>query len=68
MLSSRGYAAKDAKSKLAPFSFERRDPRDNDVVIEIAFCGICHSDIHSVRKNGETPSIHWFPATRSSES
>jgi len=44
-----GYAAQAATSKLAPFSFERREPRDNDVVIDILFCGICHSDIHSAR-------------------
>ena len=34
---------------LAPFSFERRDPLPHDVVVEIAYCGICHSDIHQVR-------------------
>lgn len=32
-----------------PFHFERRDPRENDVVIDILFCGICHSDIHVAR-------------------
>ncbi len=44
-----GYAAKDAKSPLAPFSFERREPLANDVLIDIAYCGVCHSDIHQVR-------------------
>ena len=44
-----GYAAYDAQSPLAPFSFERRDLRDNDVAIEILYCGICHTDLHLSR-------------------
>ncbi len=44
-----GYANHSAADKLAPFMFERRDPRGQDVVIEIKFCGVCHSDIHSAR-------------------
>ena len=32
-----------------PFSFDRRDPGPNDVVVDIAYCGICHSDIHQAR-------------------
>jgi len=43
-----GYAAYDPKS-LAPFQFERRDVGENDVHIEVEFCGICHSDLHSAR-------------------
>jgi uncharacterized zinc-type alcohol dehydrogenase-like protein len=49
MLQSKGYAAQSTTSGLAPFSFERRDPGADDVVVEIAYCGICHSDIHQVR-------------------
>ncbi len=49
MIQSKGYAAQDPKSSLTPFSFERRDPGPKDVVVEIAYCGICHSDIHQVR-------------------
>jgi alcohol dehydrogenase (NADP+) len=49
MISSRGYAAQNNKSPLAPFSFERRDPGPKDVVIDIQFCGVCHSDIHQAR-------------------
>jgi alcohol dehydrogenase (NADP+) len=48
-MKSHGYAAQDAKSALVPFDFERREPGANDVVVEIAYCGICHSDIHQVR-------------------
>ena len=46
---SKGYAATKAKDRLAPYSFERREPRDHDVVIDIKYCGICHSDIHQTR-------------------
>ena len=49
MLQSKGYAAQSTTSGLAPFSFERRDPRPDDVVVEILYSGICHSDIHQVR-------------------
>jgi uncharacterized zinc-type alcohol dehydrogenase-like protein len=45
----RGYSAAKAKAPLAPFKFERRDPGANDVVIDIKYCGVCHSDIHQVR-------------------
>src|SRR5881398_1309581 len=43
------YAAQSATSGLAPLSIMRREPRPEDVEIEILFCGICHSDLHSVR-------------------
>ncbi len=45
-----GYAAQDAATPLAPFSFERREPRENDVQIEILYCGVCHSDLHTARE------------------
>jgi uncharacterized zinc-type alcohol dehydrogenase-like protein len=46
-----GYAARSAQDGLAPWSFERRDPRPDDVVIDILYCGICHSDVHNVRND-----------------
>ncbi len=46
-----GYAAYDAQSPLAPFAFERRSLRDNDVAIEILYCGICHTDLHLSRND-----------------
>ncbi|SEL30887.1 uncharacterized zinc-type alcohol dehydrogenase-like protein [Stigmatella aurantiaca] len=49
MISARGYAAQNAKSPLAPFQFERREPGARDVQIEILFCGVCHSDLHQAR-------------------
>ncbi|WP_375401992.1 NAD(P)-dependent alcohol dehydrogenase [uncultured Sphingomonas sp.] len=44
-----GYAAHSAQTPLAPFSFERRDPGPRDVAIDILFCGVCHSDLHTAR-------------------
>lgn len=49
MPATKAYAAHSASSPLAPFSFERRDPKPTDVQIEILFCGVCHSDIHTAR-------------------
>jgi len=43
-----GYAAQQAKAPLKQYSFERREPGDNDVVVDIQYCGICHTDIHQV--------------------
>lgn len=48
MIQVLGYAAKQAKASLGPYSFERREPLDKDVVIDIQYCGICHTDIHQV--------------------
>jgi len=49
MAIARGYAATDADQPLVPFTFERREPNADDVVIAIQYCGVCHSDIHTVR-------------------
>ena len=49
MQTTKAYAASAATSSLAPFSFERREPTPNDVQLDILFCGVCHSDIHTVR-------------------
>ncbi|HSI82542.1 MAG: NAD(P)-dependent alcohol dehydrogenase [Candidatus Methylacidiphilales bacterium] len=49
MYSCTSYASQSASSALAPFSFERRDPEPLDVQIDILYCGVCHSDLHTVR-------------------
>lgn len=49
MIQAKGMAASSAKAPLTPYSFERRDPRPHDVLIDIKYCGICHSDIHMTR-------------------
>jgi alcohol dehydrogenase (NADP+) len=48
MIQAQGYAAQQAKSPLHQYFFERRDPRNHDVVIDIQYCGICHTDVHQV--------------------
>jgi len=49
MTQSRGWAAQNATTPLAPFKFSRRELHDHDVLVDIQFCGVCHSDIHFVR-------------------
>lgn len=49
MRPTNAYAATTAKTPLAPFSIQRREPGPNDVVIDIRYCGICHSDLHQAR-------------------
>lgn len=46
---SRGYAARESSGKLSPWVFQRRALGDNDVLIDIKFSGICHSDIHQIK-------------------
>src|ERR1700679_2383681 len=46
---ARAYAASSATAPLGPLNISRRDPRPSDVQIEILFCGVCHSDLHTVR-------------------
>ena len=61
MLPTQAYATNGPNDRFAPFSFERRDPRPHDVVIEIMFCGICHSDIHTARGEWGMPLYPLVP-------
>src|SRR6201981_4253088 len=59
---TKGYAAPVAGAPLAPFSFERRELREHDILIDIQYCGICHSDIHQARNEwGEYQEECIFP-------
>jgi uncharacterized zinc-type alcohol dehydrogenase-like protein len=49
MLATKAFAAHAAKEPLKPFSFDRREPGVHDVLIDILYCGVCHSDLHQVR-------------------
>jgi uncharacterized zinc-type alcohol dehydrogenase-like protein len=49
MLRTPAYAAADARSPLAPFTIERREPGPHEVLVDILYCGVCHSDIHQAR-------------------
>jgi uncharacterized zinc-type alcohol dehydrogenase-like protein len=57
MIDARAYAVHSPEDRFAPFSFERRDPDPNDVVISILHCGVCHSDLHTAR--GEWPGTRY---------
>ena len=54
-MNTRAYAAMAAKTDLVPYEFDRREVGPNDVALDIAYAGICHSDIHQVREE-------WGPA------
>ena len=49
MMTTAAYAALTAKSPLVPHTIERREPGPREVLIDILYCGVCHSDIHQVR-------------------
>lgn len=48
-MQTKAYAALSATTPLAPSMIERREPGPKDVAIEILYCGVCHSDLHTVR-------------------
>ena len=54
---TRAYAAQSPTTPFAPHSIERRAPGPEDVAIEILFCGVCHSDLHTAR--GEWPGTQY---------
>ena len=49
MIETRGYATNGPEAVFVPFNFQRRDLGANDILIDIQFCGICHSDIHQAK-------------------
>jgi alcohol dehydrogenase (NADP+) len=60
MYNAKAYSAASATSPMAPTKINRRDPTENDVQIEILYCGICHSDLHQVRNewSGAMPTVY----------
>ncbi|XP_059431846.1 probable cinnamyl alcohol dehydrogenase 9 [Corylus avellana] len=46
-----GWAARDSSGVLSPFHFSRRENADEDVTIKILYCGVCHSDLHSIKND-----------------
>jgi uncharacterized zinc-type alcohol dehydrogenase-like protein len=60
MYNAKAYSAASATSPLASEAIARRDPTEHDVQIEILFCGICHSDLHTVRNEWRdfTPTVY----------
>jgi len=57
---ARAYAAPGASSGLAPAAIRRREPRPQDVQLDVLFCGVCHSDLHQVRNEWQSvmPTIY----------
>ena len=60
-IATRAFAATAADKPLVPYSFERRDPGPDDVLIDIKYCGICHSDLHMARSETGPASYPLVP-------
>ncbi len=61
MTATQSWAATAPESGLAPLSIDRRDLRDEDVAIDIAFCGVCHSDLHAARNDWGRTTYPFVP-------
>ncbi|HZI17683.1 MAG TPA: NAD(P)-dependent alcohol dehydrogenase [Pyrinomonadaceae bacterium] len=61
MLQTRGYATSGPTAELVPFDFERREVGAKDVLIEILYCGVCHSDIHQARNEWDNSIYPMVP-------
>src|SRR5450830_1092461 len=51
-MNTTGYAAQSSTEDLARFNFERREPRPDDIVLDVLFCGVCHTDLHIAKNHG----------------
>lgn len=60
-MKTNAYAAQSATNPLAPFNFQRRDVGKHDVAIEILYCGVCHSDLHTVRNEWQNTTYPCVP-------
>jgi alcohol dehydrogenase (NADP+) len=60
-MTTNAYAAQNATTPLVPFSFQRREVGKNDVQIEILYCGVCHSDLHTVRSEWDGSTYPCVP-------
>jgi len=60
-LKTAAYAVASATSPVAPFSIERREPGPHDVLIDILYCGVCHSDIHQARNEWDNSTFPMVP-------
>src|SRR5215469_5947871 len=61
MYNAKAYAAGSATSPLTSSTIPRRDPTEHDVQLQILFCGICHSDLHTVRNEWASSSPTVYP-------
>lgn len=60
-VATRGYATHNKEAKFEPFEFTRREVGPNDVLIDIEYCGICHSDIHQAKNEWEATMPTRYP-------
>lgn len=60
-MKTNAYAVQNATSPLAPFNFQRRDVGEHDVQIEILYCGVCHSDLHTARNEWQNTTYPCVP-------
>jgi alcohol dehydrogenase (NADP+) len=60
-MKTNAYAAQNATAPLAPFSFQCREVGKHDVQIEILYCGVCHSDLHTVRSEWDGTTYPCIP-------
>jgi uncharacterized zinc-type alcohol dehydrogenase-like protein len=60
-MKTNAYAVQNATSPLAPFNFQRRDVGEQDVQIEILYCGVCHSDLHTARNEWQNTTYPCVP-------
>jgi alcohol dehydrogenase (NADP+) len=61
VLTTRAYGTRGAKEPLGPMTIKRREPRAQDVQIEILYCGICHSDLHQARNEWQNTIFPCVP-------
>ena len=61
MYKAKAYSAASATSPLASTSISRREPTEHDVQLEILFCGVCHSDLHTVRNEWKDMMATVYP-------
>ena len=61
MSQCQSYAAQQPTQPLVPFTFERRDLRPEDVRIDILYCGVCHSDLHTARNEWKSTLYPFVP-------
>ena len=61
MIRAAAYAGFSPKTPLGPHTIDRREPWSRDVQIEILYCGVCHSDLHTVRDEWDTPTYPCVP-------
>lgn len=61
MIKAHGYAAYSEKKPLEPFQFQRREVGEHDALIDILYCGVCHSDIHQARNEWGTGKYPMVP-------